>query len=208
MRLENKCSALFVRIKHSIKRAASRLPSLVLICLQVLCHPKEFPGSAAPLLHPLIRTGQSVKGALSSPPPSVLPAGSMSRRKSSWACCIFTPPSCQGRIVDETGRIGCRRCLFQHACRFYVTPKSFLDLLHLYSTLLGNKRQHMAVARERLLNGLTKLQETNITVGFNAGDTHAGVPVALELECGACMREQPKNGLGPPGFVQSQEIQP
>ncbi|KAJ9522811.1 hypothetical protein QJQ45_019799, partial [Haematococcus lacustris] len=48
--------------------------------------------------------------------------------------------------------------------RFYVTPKSYLDLIHLYISLLRGKRQDMALARDRLLNGLSKLQETNVVV--------------------------------------------
>ncbi len=43
-------------------------------------------------------------------------------------------------------------------CRYYVTPKSYLDLLLLYIALLRDKRQDMALARDRLLNGLAKLQ--------------------------------------------------
>ncbi len=45
-----------------------------------------------------------------------------------------------------------------------MTPKSYLDLIHLYTSLLSSKRQEMALARDRLLNGLSKLQETNVVV--------------------------------------------
>eukprot|EP00898_Chlorokybus_atmophyticus_P006606 jgi/Chlat1/6947/Chrsp52S06617 len=48
--------------------------------------------------------------------------------------------------------------------RFYTTPKSYLDLIGLYITLLGEKRAELGAARDRLLNGLSKLQETNDVV--------------------------------------------
>lgn len=42
----------------------------------------------------------------------------------------------------------------------YTTPKSFLELLKLYSTLLGTKRNEAESAIERLAKGLLKLKET------------------------------------------------
>ena len=48
--------------------------------------------------------------------------------------------------------------------RFYTTPKSYLDLINLYVGLLGEKREEFGVARDRLLNGLSKLSETNVMI--------------------------------------------
>jgi dynein heavy chain len=48
--------------------------------------------------------------------------------------------------------------------RFYTTPKSYLDLINLYTALLSEKREEFSVARDRLLNGLTKLEETNVVI--------------------------------------------
>ena len=48
--------------------------------------------------------------------------------------------------------------------RFYTTPKSYLDLINLYTALLSEKREEFSVARDRLLNGLTKLEDTNIVI--------------------------------------------
>ena len=48
--------------------------------------------------------------------------------------------------------------------RYYTTPKSYLDLINLYVSLLAEKREEMDMARDRLLNGLTKLNETNALV--------------------------------------------
>ena len=46
----------------------------------------------------------------------------------------------------------------------YTTPKSFLELLKLYSMLLGSKRNDAYVSIDRLANGLTKLRETAAAV--------------------------------------------
>jgi hypothetical protein len=49
-------------------------------------------------------------------------------------------------------------------CRYYVTPKSFLDLVASFKALLADKRGELAAARDRLLNGVAKLRETNAQV--------------------------------------------
>ena len=48
--------------------------------------------------------------------------------------------------------------------RFYTTPKSYLDLINLYISLVAEKRQETTLARDRLINGLLKLEETNTIV--------------------------------------------
>ena len=50
------------------------------------------------------------------------------------------------------------------SCRFYVTPKSFLDMLGLFSKMLGEQHSQLTGSRERLLNGLAKLNDTNAAV--------------------------------------------
>lgn len=49
-------------------------------------------------------------------------------------------------------------------CRFYITPKSFLDMLSMFASMLGEQHAQLTGSRERLVNGLTKLQETNAAV--------------------------------------------
>ena len=61
-----------------------------------------------------------------------------------------------------------------HLCRYYVTPKSYLDVIGLYTRLLAEKRQEMALARDRLLNGLAKLQETNVVCQCEGGGGRGG----------------------------------
>ena len=48
--------------------------------------------------------------------------------------------------------------------RYYITPKSYLYLINLYVQLLAEKREEYTEARDRLLNGLMKLNETNEVV--------------------------------------------
>ena len=48
--------------------------------------------------------------------------------------------------------------------RFYVTPKSFLELLSLYSSMLDEKRELMDMQIERLSIGCAKLNATNSMV--------------------------------------------
>jgi len=48
--------------------------------------------------------------------------------------------------------------------RYYTTPKSYLDLIDLYCKLLGVKRTQLQTQRERFLNGLTKMTETNAVI--------------------------------------------
>lgn len=46
----------------------------------------------------------------------------------------------------------------------YTTPKSFLELLKLFSMLLGSKRKDANNSIDRLAHGLTKLRETAAAV--------------------------------------------
>lgn len=48
--------------------------------------------------------------------------------------------------------------------RVYTTPKSYLDLIKLYTSLLAEKRREMDRQIERLLGGVVKLEDTNDTV--------------------------------------------
>ncbi|XP_053317654.1 dynein axonemal heavy chain 6 [Spea bombifrons] len=48
--------------------------------------------------------------------------------------------------------------------RYYTTPTSYLELINLYLSMLGDKRKQLVSARDRVKNGLTKLSETNVVV--------------------------------------------
>jgi dynein heavy chain len=48
--------------------------------------------------------------------------------------------------------------------RVYTTPKSYLDLVECYKTLLIKKRDQLTNNRQKLSNGLSKLAEANSTI--------------------------------------------
>ena len=62
-------------------------------------------------------------------------------------------------------------------CRFYITPRSFLDLLCLYGRLMQQQQVISGADRERLVNGLTKLRQTNETVDIMQRELTALQPV-------------------------------
>lgn len=41
----------------------------------------------------------------------------------------------------------------------YTTPKSYLELISLYKTLLAQKRENLAAAKERLVSGVEKIAQ-------------------------------------------------
>jgi dynein heavy chain len=45
--------------------------------------------------------------------------------------------------------------------RVYTTPKSYLDLINLYTSVLEKKRAEYYANKSRLANGLNKLNDTN-----------------------------------------------
>lgn len=48
--------------------------------------------------------------------------------------------------------------------RVYTTPKSYLDLVDCYKSLLIKKRDQLMNNRQKLSNGLSKLAEANSTI--------------------------------------------
>uniref|UniRef100_A0A670K2Q2 Dynein axonemal heavy chain 6 n=1 Tax=Podarcis muralis TaxID=64176 RepID=A0A670K2Q2_PODMU len=64
--------------------------------------------------------------------------------------------------------------------RYYTTPTSYLELINLYLTMLGEKRKQLVSARDRVKNGLTKLLETNVLVDKMKLDLSALEPVLKE----------------------------
>lgn len=48
----------------------------------------------------------------------------------------------------------------------YTTPKSFLEQIKLYHSLLGQKSKDLTIKMERLENGLTKLNSTSAQVQY------------------------------------------
>lgn len=71
-----------------------------------------------------------------------------------------------------------QNCLL--CCRFYITPKTYLGLIGLYGSLLSAKRAELGGARERLLNGLQRLHETNQAVDKMQAQLNALAPQLAE----------------------------
>uniref|UniRef100_A0A8C2GT92 Dynein, axonemal, heavy chain 6 n=1 Tax=Cyprinus carpio TaxID=7962 RepID=A0A8C2GT92_CYPCA len=69
-------------------------------------------------------------------------------------------------------------CFYSELRRhYYTTPTSYLELINLYLSMLGEKRQQLQAARDRVKNGLTKLLETNELVDKMKQDLSALEPV-------------------------------
>lgn len=52
----------------------------------------------------------------------------------------------------------CEQYLAELSRYNYVTPKSYLELLSIFSDLIGRKRQELHSARQRMKTGLDKVQ--------------------------------------------------
>ncbi|KAI9203256.1 dynein heavy chain and region D6 of dynein motor-domain-containing protein [Polychytrium aggregatum] len=65
--------------------------------------------------------------------------------------------------VDIHSSVGEMAKKFYTALRrkYYTTPTSYLELINLYVAMLQEKRKELGASRDRLKNGLNKLQETN-----------------------------------------------
>ena len=70
-------------------------------------------------------------------------------------------------------------------CRFYITPKSFLDLLSMFASMLGEQHAQLTGFRERLVNGLTKLQDTNAAVDIMQQQLNALQPTLQQKTASA-----------------------
>jgi dynein heavy chain len=83
----------------------------------------------------------------------------------------------------------------------YTTPKSYLELLKLYKTLLQRKREESVAAIDRLSNGLRKLKDTAAAVSVieeelsERGARKEGRPFRAPLPLHPC-RGQARRGRG------------
>lgn len=53
----------------------------------------------------------------------------------------------------------------------YVTPKSYLELLKIFSDLIGRKKQELCSARERMKTGLHKARNGKISYSNSNNDS-------------------------------------
>ncbi|XP_060621830.2 dynein axonemal heavy chain 1 [Anolis sagrei] len=76
-----------------------------------------------------------------------------------------TPEIIKGMIemcveIHQSVALKCKAYLAELARHNYVTPKSYLELLGIFITLIGTKKQELKVAKNRMKSGLDKLLRT------------------------------------------------
>ena len=100
-----------------------------------------------------------------------LDAGSDEAKKAVCEVCVEMHYSV-GRVADdffsELGR------------KVYTTPTSYLELLNLYSTMLGEQREQVAMKIAHYSGGVTKLVETNVVVDQMKKELIALAPVLAQ----------------------------
>lgn len=62
--------------------------------------------------------------------------------------------------IHEMVAIKCEQYLAELSRYNYVTPKSYLELLKIFSDLIGRKKQELCGARLRMKTGLDKARQT------------------------------------------------
>lgn len=82
-------------------------------------------------------------------------------------------------FAHETVSAATERFLKEMRRHVYVTPKSYLDLLSTYTTLLANKRQELAGSRQRFVTGVAKLEDTKAMVAGLQTELTALEPVLV-----------------------------
>ena len=63
--------------------------------------------------------------------------------------------------IHESVGLMAKRYYAEVRRRYYTTPTSYLELINLYVAMLQEKKKELGTSRDRLRNGLSKLQETN-----------------------------------------------
>lgn len=65
--------------------------------------------------------------------------------------------------IHEMVAMKCEQYLAELSRYNYVTPKSYLELLKIFSDLIGRKKQELCGARLRMKTGLDKARQTPFT---------------------------------------------
>lgn len=61
--------------------------------------------------------------------------------------------------IHQTVAMKCEQYLAELSRHNYVTPKSYLELLSIFSDLIGRKKQELHSARQRMETGLDKVRK-------------------------------------------------
>ena len=77
-----------------------------------------------------------------------------------WAQCLFLQTLMCVKIHQMVAK-KCQQYLAELSRHNYVTPKSYLELLKIFSNLIGSKKQELCGARQRMKTGLDKARPCN-----------------------------------------------
>lgn len=83
-------------------------------------------------------------------------------------------------IMHEDVEVTAERFYNEMRRHYYTTPSSYLELLKQYHTLLERRKDMIVAKRDRILNGLNKLLETNELVTVMGEDLQKYVPIIEE----------------------------
>ena len=64
--------------------------------------------------------------------------------------------------------------------KFYISPKSYLDLIEMYIKLIDEKRSELSERRDRFMNGLNKMIEVGLVIEQSKIDLDELAPVLIE----------------------------
>jgi dynein heavy chain, axonemal len=82
----------------------------------------------------------------------------------------LVPTSQQAELADactvahEAVSVATERYMKEMRRHVYITPKSYLDLLNTYTSLLSAKRHELVSSRQRFVTGVAKLEDTKAMV--------------------------------------------
>ncbi|XP_072845881.2 dynein axonemal heavy chain 1 isoform X3 [Pogona vitticeps] len=96
-----------------------------------------------------------------------------------------TPEVIQGMIemcveIHQSVAAKCKAYLAELGRHNYVTPKSYLELLGIFTALIGTKKQELKVAKNRMKSGLDKLLRTADDVGKMQEELELARPLLAE----------------------------
>ena len=83
-------------------------------------------------------------------------------------------------VIHTSVASACEKFFHQLRRKYYTTPKSYLDLISLYTTVVGEKLLELSTQLERFKNGLKKMEETNAVIDKLQGELTLLKPVLAE----------------------------
>uniref|UniRef100_A0A8C4W100 Dynein axonemal heavy chain 1 n=1 Tax=Gopherus evgoodei TaxID=1825980 RepID=A0A8C4W100_9SAUR len=100
-------------------------------------------------------------------------------------------------VIDGMVTVKCKVYLAELARHNYVTPKSYLELLDIFTALIGKKKQELNTAKKRMKSGLDKaLSQTAQVHRFRPLENGALVlSLCLDLQVDTAVAEETRNAV-------------